>query len=116
MNMDPSVSTIERDHINILVWPVFGGMYGWAALAPGVFIQIRANDEESFRTRSDEGIDALWDLIDKEHEKDAEHLHNFIVCWPHKGKPIKLVPVPAAPPYLNENIIQRCMDQAYSDE
>ena len=115
MEMNPAVTTIERGNINVLVWPVFGGMFGWVSLAPGVCMQVRGQDEETFKARTREGMNALWDLLDKQHEDDAERLHNYLTCWPHKEKPLKFIPVPAAPPYLDDAVLEKCLDQAYSE-
>lgn len=113
MEMNPAVSTIERGNINVLVWPVFGGMYGWMALGVGTCAQVRGQDEASFKARANEALTSLWDEIDRRHEDNVE---TFVSLWAHKGKPLKFVTVPAAPPYLNEEVLSRCLDAAYSDE
>lgn len=112
MEMDPAVSTIERGNINILVWPVFGGMMGWLALGVGTCAQIRATDEATFKERAVEAVNSLWDEIDRRREDNIEQ---FTRLWVHKGKPIKYVAVPAAPPYLNEQVLERSIIQSYEE-
>lgn len=115
MTVNPAESTVARGNINVLVWPVFGGMFGWLSLTPGVNMQIRAETEEVFKQRVVDGLTQLWDLMDKDHEDDDDSLRRYRECLPHKVKPLKYIPVPCAPPYLQEDVLEALIERAYTE-
>ena len=114
MNMNPSVSTIERGNINVLVWPVFGGLMAWASLISGINLRFQGENEDEIRERAEKGLKMVWDYLDQHHEDNAECLSNFMVCRRYQELSWKLIPVPAAPPYLEGGVLDRCIEQAYS--
>lgn len=109
--MDISQSTIDRGHVNILVWPAFGGLCGWFSIAPGVTVQAMAPNLPAFQARLNEGWNELWDHIDRTHEDEPE-LYRKV--WRYKALPTKLIQIPAAPPYLAPGALEHFFEQAYS--
>lgn len=109
--MDISQSTIDRGHLNVLVWPVFGGLYGWLSVAPGVTITMAGPNTQVLEARLAEGLEQLWDHIDRERE---DHYEMYRQCWPLRKLPIKRIGIPAAPPYLAPGALEHFVEQAYS--
>lgn len=111
--MNPAISTLDRGHINVLVWPVFGGMMAWIAFMEGVTLRIGAQDEASLEGRVKEGLTQLWEHLDLHHEDGPRALLQYRTCWPWKERPVKVIPVPAAPPYLESGALDHFIEQAY---
>lgn len=114
MSMDIQQSTVDRGHLNVLVWPVFGGIYGWLSVAPGITITMSGENPVVLEARLKEGLEMLWDDIDKCREDSIPQYEVWRRCWPLRKLPLMRVGIPCAPPYLAPGALEHFIEQAYS--